>query len=201
MRGPQDKHLAVLFGLCWGCALGWLQPQHTTAYVPIIPRNQEAEMIGLYLFAGQILSWLPPTVFTIMNESHVPMSYGLGSLSMYFVVSLLCLYGVGDYNQVVRTAGSVVSDQPPTDWTEEPKHHGDGDHHDRELISMTTKTTMTSSKKNNHKVSNGHRFEKVPVFEDVRDHEDDSVYYPSSPSTLHHLSHHHPTTTTPHEFT
>jgi hypothetical protein len=103
LRGPQDVVLCYIFGGCWGMCLGWLQPQNTSSYVPVIPRNQEAEMMGLYLLACQMFSWLPPTVFTVMNELHLPMYYGLGTLSIYFLISFLCLCMVGDYLNVVHT--------------------------------------------------------------------------------------------------
>lgn len=112
LRGPEDKHLTVIFGVLWGSALGWLQPQHTTAYVPIIPQGQEAELMGLYLLSGQILSWLPPAVFTVMNELHAPMSYGLGSLSAYFMAGLFFLFMMGNYDEAVAAV------QPLTDANE-----------------------------------------------------------------------------------
>ena len=92
LRGPKDVGLCYMFGGCWGMCLGWLQPQNTSSYVPVIPRNQEAEMMGLYLLACQIFSWLPPTIFTVMNELHLSMCYGLGMLSVYFLISLICLF-------------------------------------------------------------------------------------------------------------
>jgi hypothetical protein len=118
LRGPEDQHLCTFFGFCWGLSLGWLQPQNTSAYIPLLPSanaTQVTEMMGLYVFACQILSWLPPTVFTIMNESQISMSYGLGSLSLYFLVSLACLYAVGDYPRLVaanrsHSAGDEVTE-------------------------------------------------------------------------------------------
>jgi hypothetical protein len=96
--------MAVLFGVLWGSGLGWLQPQHTSAYVPIIPRQQEAELMGLFLLSGQFLSWLSPAVFTAMNENHISMSYGLGSLSAYFALGLLCLLSMGSYEDALIAA-------------------------------------------------------------------------------------------------
>jgi MFS-type transporter involved in bile tolerance (Atg22 family) len=106
LRGPNDQHLCMFFGFCWGLSLGWLQPQNTSAYIPLLPptnRSQNTEMMGFYLLACQILSWLPPTVFTIMNELHISMSYGLGSLSVYFMISMLFLCRIGDYNHIVAS--------------------------------------------------------------------------------------------------
>jgi hypothetical protein len=137
LRGPKAISLCYVFGGIWGGCLGWLQPQNTTSYVPILPRNQEAELMGLYLFACQILSWLPPTVFTVMNESHVSMFYGLGSLSIYFLISTACLYKVGDYPSIVQ--GSNANDMP--------LQQEDGFHHE-EVPShpMTTSSTEMTTR-------------------------------------------------------
>jgi MFS-type transporter involved in bile tolerance (Atg22 family) len=101
LKGPHDKHKTVLFGIGWGIALAWLQPQHTTAFVPIIPKGQEAELMGMYLLSGQILSWLPPAVFTLLNELGLPMSLGLGSLSFFFFAGFIFLCLMGDYHLAV----------------------------------------------------------------------------------------------------
>jgi hypothetical protein len=113
LRGPDDKHLTMIFGGMWGISLAWLPPQHTAAFVPIIPRQnqQESELMGMYLLAGQILSWLPPTVFTILNEMELPMSYGLASLNMFFLLGIICLWSIGDYNEAVNAVHLQVSGQ------------------------------------------------------------------------------------------
>jgi hypothetical protein len=39
-----------------------------------------------------------------MNENHVPMSYGLGSLSAFFALGLLCLLSMGSYEDALMAA-------------------------------------------------------------------------------------------------
>lgn len=133
LRGPEDRHLCTIFGFCWGLSLGWLQPQNTSAYIPLLPSTnatQVTEMMGLYVFASQILSWLPPTVFTIMNESQISMSFGLGSLSIYFLVSLGCLYAVGDYPRLVAANRPYPVEESTSgaygDTHEMVRHHQNG---------------------------------------------------------------------------
>jgi hypothetical protein len=154
VRGPNDVGLCYMFGGCWGMCLGWLQPQNTSSYVPVIPKNQEAEMMGLYVLACQIFSWLPPTVFTVMNELRVSMYYGLGSLSIYFLVSFICLYMVGDYISVVQ---ATVTDHVPSE-AYSSSH-------------ITSDTEMTPQQ------------QQHPIVTHVDNDNDDKVYHPSSPST------------------
>jgi len=101
LTGPSDKNLAILFGGLWGVGLGWLPPMHTTGFISLIPKRQEVELMGMFLLCNQVLSWLPPLVFTVLNESGFPMSYGLASLNIYFFVGFLFLMAMGNYSQAV----------------------------------------------------------------------------------------------------
>ena len=61
--------------------------------------------MGTYLFAGQILSWLPPLIFTGMNEAGVSPRIGIASLSVWFFFGILCLCLVGEYRRAVTMVG------------------------------------------------------------------------------------------------
>jgi MFS-type transporter involved in bile tolerance (Atg22 family) len=96
--GPTHKNKAFIFGISWGISLGWLHPQHITAFTSIIPSGQDAELMGVFLLCAQILGWLPPLVFTLLNEMGYSMAYGLGSLVLFFVLGIVCLLMVGNLN-------------------------------------------------------------------------------------------------------
>lgn len=114
LTGPNDKHLTAIFGVCWGLVLGWLHPMHSTLFITITPTAQETELMSLYLFCGQVLSWLPPLLFTNLNEAGVTMSVGLASLNIFFAFGLLCLHNMGNYN-VAREQARSRGDLVPTD--------------------------------------------------------------------------------------
>ena len=78
-----------------------------TLYVTIIPRGQEAELMGTYICACQMLAWLPPLVFTIMNEAGFSMRIGLLTLTVYFFISFCILFFLGDYGDAVAHAKAV----------------------------------------------------------------------------------------------
>lgn len=111
LTGPQDKQLTAIFGTMWGLGLGWLHPAHSTIFITITPTGQETELMSMYLFCGQVLSWLPPLLFTILNEAGVSMSIGLASLNVFFFIGFICLQCMGDYNvarEQARTRGELV---------------------------------------------------------------------------------------------
>ena len=123
LKGPNDVNYSYVLGAGWGLLLGWQIPLHTAAIVPLVAshsnsnnnnsmgehrRGGESEFMGLYLLAGQVLSWLPPTVFSALNEAGFPMEYGLASLCLFFLLALLFLVRLGDYQQAVRASGAAA---------------------------------------------------------------------------------------------
>ena len=107
LDGANQQYHAYVFAMIWGLAIGWAYPTEKALYVTIIPRGQEAELMGCYICACQMLSWLPPLVFSIMNESGLSMRLGLLSLTFYFTVSFGLLFLVGGYDEAVAHAKDV----------------------------------------------------------------------------------------------
>ena len=76
----------------------------------IIPKGQDAELMGMYLFAGQALVWLPPLVFTAMNKAGVSIRIGMLSLLLFWNIAIVLLQCMGSYDEAVREANKVVLD-------------------------------------------------------------------------------------------
>lgn len=109
------KNWVYLFASLWGMCQGWLHPQHTTIFVTITPHDdkQVVELMGVFLFACQILSFLPPLVFTLLNEAGYSMSLGMASLILYFVLGLISLIQMGDYTQAMERVQKSPNARPP----------------------------------------------------------------------------------------
>ena len=94
LTSPERKRFAWIFGVLWGICLGWQAPMHTTAFITLIPKQyegSEAEFMGTYILAGSIFSWMPPLLFTFLNEMGVPMAIGLWSLVVFVAISVYFL--------------------------------------------------------------------------------------------------------------
>ena len=104
---PEQKHWVYLLGPLWGIGLGWLPPIHTSIFMSIIPKGQEAELMGMYLLCGQLLAWLPPLLFTMLNEMGVDMAWGMSSLNLFFAGGLAFLFVMGDYQHAVAAVQHV----------------------------------------------------------------------------------------------
>jgi MFS-type transporter involved in bile tolerance (Atg22 family) len=57
LHGRGQQVTAFSFAVVWGLCLGWLYPTEKTLYVSIINKGQEAELMGVYICASQILAW------------------------------------------------------------------------------------------------------------------------------------------------
>jgi MFS-type transporter involved in bile tolerance (Atg22 family) len=104
LKGPDHVEYMYIFASVWGICLGWLHPTHSALYCTIIPRGSESEMMGLYLFSGSVLSFLPPLVFTFLNEIGMSMAIGLASLNLFFAGGFIFFVLIGSYNDAVHFA-------------------------------------------------------------------------------------------------
>ena len=110
----QPGHEPRLFGLAIGLGftIGWKEPTDKTIWCRLVPPTKSAEMMGLYLFFSQILTWLPPLVFTFVNEI-ASIRVALSSFAGYFVtgIILLCFMGNGLGKDEGRIAESISDEE------------------------------------------------------------------------------------------
>jgi Vacuole effluxer Atg22 like len=101
LKGPEYRNAAFGFASLWGCSMGIMYPSQRVLYCTLIPKGQETEFMGLFVFAGQLLGWLPALLFTIMNEKSVDIRWGMGLVSAFCIAAVLCTLPMGSYNQAV----------------------------------------------------------------------------------------------------
>jgi MFS transporter, UMF1 family len=94
----------ILFAV-YGIGIGWKWTTDRLLASLLIPAGQDAELMGVYLFAGQVMSWLPPLVYTILNEFGVSQSLNVGVLSVYFTGGFGALLLVGNYEYAIEQTG------------------------------------------------------------------------------------------------
>mmetsp|Transcript_728 Transcript_728/g.1752 ORF Transcript_728/g.1752 Transcript_728/m.1752 type:complete len:652 (-) Transcript_728:38-1993(-) len=122
LRSAEHTNLAYMYACIWGIAIGWVYPTEKALYVTIIPHGQEAELMGTYICACQIISWLPPLIFSVSNEAGYSMKFGLSTLTFFFFMSFMTLFLMGDYDEAVVRArlideGKCVFAETPTNET------------------------------------------------------------------------------------
>ena len=95
--GDQPKYVVYSFGFAWGIGVGWKWTCDRMVASSIIPAGQDAELMGFFLFSGQVLTWIPPLVFAATNEANVSHQIGVATLDVYFFLSFVCYCIMGSY--------------------------------------------------------------------------------------------------------
>jgi hypothetical protein len=67
-----------------------------------VPRGQETELSGFYVYCSQILGWLPPLIFTVLVEADVAYKYGVIASSFGFVVAIGLLSCAAPWDEIVK---------------------------------------------------------------------------------------------------
>jgi 4-amino-4-deoxy-L-arabinose transferase-like glycosyltransferase len=95
--GPNQYLRTYLLAFIWGIGVGWMWTVNKLTASSVIPEGQDTELMGVFLFAGQCLSWLPPLVYTAINEAGVSQRVGVASLDVYLIISLFGYCFMGKY--------------------------------------------------------------------------------------------------------
>jgi len=102
--GPGQQLRAYIVASIWGIGAGWKNTVERYTVTQIIPKGQDTELMGFYLFSSQILVWMPTLFFTIMNEHGVNQRVSILVLIAFFLGGLMSLWMMGSYEEAVRLA-------------------------------------------------------------------------------------------------
>lgn len=80
--------IAYGWGAVIGVFLGWFYPTENLAFSILLPKGQEAEIAGFYVYCTQILGWLPPLIFSLLVEADVHQKFGIITVQAFFVVAI-----------------------------------------------------------------------------------------------------------------
>ena len=87
VAGAQHKDALYGFGFLVGLGNGVVYPAQRVLFTKLIPGGREAQMWGIYAFAGAVWVWVPPLVFTVINEV-VGMRFAIWSLCALYAVGI-----------------------------------------------------------------------------------------------------------------
>jgi MFS transporter, UMF1 family len=102
LDSPERRGAVYGFAMAWGWAMGWTYPSQRVLFCTLIPKGQETEMMGLFVFMGQILGWLPPLIVTILNENHVSLRWSLAVIPCFCLAAIVGTLPMGHYQTAVE---------------------------------------------------------------------------------------------------
>ena len=104
LNGPRKVGETYATAAVWGGAMGWTYPSQRVLFCTLIPKGQETEMMGLFVFVGQIFGWLPSLLFTIINEKGIEQQWGLGLVGAFCIAAVVCTLPMGGYDDACAQA-------------------------------------------------------------------------------------------------
>lgn len=110
LSSPEDKPVAYWFGAGWGLAIGWFYPAENLYFALCMPKGREAELSGFYVYCTQILVWLPPLLFTTLNEAGIHQKWGLSTINIFFLLAIISLSCVESWDVVKDEALKLITD-------------------------------------------------------------------------------------------
>lgn len=111
---PEHDKRTFIFGAFIGLSMGGIFAANRSVYSAMIPGGEEAEYMGMYLFAGQFLVWLPPVIFLALNESGQRLRWGVWAVGLQMLVGTLLMLRT-DFNQAVLDVSSTLDRRFSTD--------------------------------------------------------------------------------------
>ena len=106
LTGPGQQIRAYAVSALYGVGTGWKWSSDKLMSATLIPGRHAAEMMGLYLFAGQCLTWLPPLIFTGLNEAGLSQRVNIAILNVYIFLSIIAYLRMGKYQDALELAKS-----------------------------------------------------------------------------------------------
>ena len=100
------SYCSYIWGFFVGLGLGWFYPTESLFFSMCLPKGQEAELAGFFVYCTQILSWLPPLLFTLLMEVNVPQKYGIMVVSTFFLVAVGLLMFTCSWDEIVQEVNS-----------------------------------------------------------------------------------------------
>jgi UMF1 family MFS transporter len=90
IAGPDQMNWAYLFSVLYGVAYGWYYPSSNGFFVSLVPEELVTELWGFNMFASVILSWVPPLIFTTLNETTGNLRLGIIGI-LAFLLAGFCI--------------------------------------------------------------------------------------------------------------
>lgn len=103
----EDDIVPLFIYVCLlGCCIGGYFTAESALFACVIPRDQEAELMGYYMFASRVCIWLPPIIFTIANESDADLNKAMVLVHSPSLIFFLLSLPMGSFEDVVAASSA-----------------------------------------------------------------------------------------------
>ena len=103
---PERKQYAYLWSILWGLLMGWYYSHVDLIFSLSVPKAEASGLAGFFSYCSLVLTWLPPLIFTVLNEIGVEMKWGLLSLVSFYIFPFLFLKSMTSWEKMYQLAHS-----------------------------------------------------------------------------------------------
>lgn len=103
-KGPYDKTIFFIYLIICGICVGGYFTCESTLMTILTPRDQEAEIMGIYIFVIRMILWLPPLLFTGLNENRVGLNKAIAVIQRNALLAAFLLSKMGAYDEVMAAS-------------------------------------------------------------------------------------------------
>lgn len=118
VTGPEHVHRYYLSSAMLGICFGWLVPTEKVLFCTLAPLGHEAELMGLIVCVHTAMAWLPPLLFSTINEWGWSLRWAMVSQNLLLATAFGFSLLMGDYDTAVaeaRTPKPLTSQPDVTD--------------------------------------------------------------------------------------
>ena len=101
-----------VWAIFFGIGLGWFYPTENLFFARTITGGAEVELAGFHTFCGQVFSWAPPLVFTLMFDAGINQKYGFMAATVpFYLIAIALLSCTGTWEQIQDEAREGLADK------------------------------------------------------------------------------------------
>ena len=99
----------VVGAYVWGCAvgilLGWFYPTEAVVFALCLPKGQDSELAGFFVYSTQILVWLPPLIFSALVNAGIDQNWGVVAVAVFGLIGVAVFCLMPSWSQVLAEVG------------------------------------------------------------------------------------------------
>lgn len=103
-EGPYGKSIFFSYLIICGICVGGYFTCESTLMTVLTPRDQEAEIMGIYIFVIRMLLWFPSLIFTGLNENGVGLNKAIAVIQCNALLAAFLLSKMGAYDEVMAAS-------------------------------------------------------------------------------------------------
>lgn len=128
-----------VWGLVVGFFVGWHYTMQRAMFSNILPKGQDSELSGFFVYCQTILSWLPPLIYSALVQAKVPQRFALLSLCFFGLGAITILGLMPSWEALMQDVAGRGGDLGTDDGVDDSENGSDVPIANKEAVSRNTR--------------------------------------------------------------